>query len=236
MDAPVRQRLAIKPVRQAPGLCGVTAGEMILSFYGVKAVGKGQAYRISDRDGHGGAALGQAVCDLLATNPSGLEQPRCEDDQGRPIAVYKDGAATPNTLKAYPDGTWLSSLRPIFERHGIKTAYKPSRFLSGRPRRYNMAATGASFEVMLGHLRRGHPVIFHVSAWNTPTGGHFLLATGYDDATGTLHYIDPEPLEGDAAQGTVSYGLLKQGERWFRQRWFFTGRFLAVVQGPERVY
>ena len=227
--APRVMRLPIEPIQQAPGLCGVAAGEMILTYYGVGEVGEG--YVISPESG--GAALGQALCDLLAAGEGDQQQPRCVDGDKDAIPVYAAGKPTARTREAYPDGTYLSNVAALLKGHGVQTEYRRSAYDKER-QVYRPEAVAPGFTAMLTHLKAGHPAIFHVTPRLTRGGGHYLLAVGYDEGSRRLYYVDPNPAKGAGALDSAPYDAVAGGQGFFRGSWFFTGRYLAVTDAPRR--
>ncbi len=225
------RRLEIEPVQQAPGLCGVCCGEMILRYYGVERVGPGGRYRISERSG--GSALGQEICDRLDQGTAAAPgQPRCIDGDQAAILVYAGGAPTRRTREAYPRGTWLANVQAVLREHGIQSRYVPS--IRDADDRYVPDQVGPRFDALLDHVRRGYPAIIHVAPRLTRADSHFLLVHGYDDAARELHYIDPNPIEDAPRRDDVDYAIVRSGQPWFRGRYFFTGRYLAVTGAPAR--
>ena len=200
---------------------------MLLSHYDISRVGP---YRISAESG--GAALGQAICDLLAEGKGYTGQPKCEDERGRALRVYDAGQPTRATRQAYPQGTFLANIRHVLEPMGFKTEQRRSDFDQGQGH-YLPSKVRPGLEGILKALRRGHPAIFHVTPKLTRGGGHYLLAVGYDDRVKRLTYIDPNPVGEDPARDSVDYETVGSGGRWFRESYFFTGRYLAVIDGPK---
>ena len=225
---PPRGLLEVEPQQQARQLCGVSCGEMVLRHYGVHEVG---GYRISGISG--GSALGQLLCDRLAEGKAPSRgQPRCEDAQGNPLRVYEGGLPTRHTREAYPKGTFLTNVGYLWREHGIQSTYRRSDATPDNAR-YTPDKVAPGFDLMIQQVRRGYPVIFHVTPRLTRGGGHYLLAVGYDDEAQRLHYIDPNPVGEDEPRGEVGYEAVRSGGRWFRGSYFFTGRVLAVTEAPR---
>ncbi len=230
IKTPPQQVLEIKPQQQAPGLCGTSCGEMVLRYYGVGSVA---GYHISDESG--GSALAQVLCeDLDRGTARSANQPRCINSKGEPIRVYSKGRPTRQTRKAFPKGTFLRNVQGVWENHGIKSDYRRSVTASDKGF-YAPEKVAPHFNALLNYVRQGRPAILHVTPQRKRGGGHYLLAVGYDDDAQLLHYIDPNPVKDDPRQGTVAYEAVRSGSGWFRGHYFFTGRYLAVTEAPERL-
>ncbi len=199
---------------------------MVLRHYKIQSVGP---YKISQDSG--GSALGQLLCDRLKAGTARTsQQPLCANEEG-PLQVYHQGHPTEWTREAYPKGTFLPNVQGLWLEHGIHSTYKRS-VTNLDNTHYLPNKLGKNFDAMLTHLHKGHPAIFHVTPRRKRGGGHYLLAIGYNDIDKELYYIDPNPVGDDTSQGTVSFAKMRSGTRWFRERYFFTGRFLAVTHAP----
>ena len=220
-----QNKLKIMPIQQASNLCGTTVAEMILFYAGKSHLGQNGQYVISTQSR--GSAVAQYLCDLMADGTVKSDQPQCVNDQGQALAVYQHGRPTVNAGKVYLKGTYLLGLKQLFELEKMPAVYQRSLY-SKTTGMFEPRQSQKRFLELMDEVRANKPVIIHVTPHLKPGGGHYLLIYGYDDRSQTLHYIDPNPPKGHSAKAFVAYDHLRNGQGWFRETWFWTGRYLAV--------
>ena len=217
--------LFVRPVKQFPMLCGPAVGEMIFHSYGINRVGKNEEYLIST--GSRGAALGQYLCDLLDSGEITNNQPKCVDAEGKKIVVFQyDRPSSKKAARnAFKKGTWLSSLKVVFEKHGLVT--KQVKSVKKYNGKYRSELVKNNFEGLIEELEKSMFVIFHVG-YGDGVVGHYLLANGYDKDKGLIHYVNPWSTKDFPERASVSFSDMREGKPWFSKGRFWTGRYMSV--------
>ena len=217
--------LDVRPVKQFPMLCGPTIGEMVLHSYGISRIGKNNEYLISTKSK--GSAVGQYICDLLDSGKIRNNQPKCADINSSKILIYQYDRPTSKTATriAFKKGTWLSSLRVIFEEHGLTT--KQEKSVKKDNGKYRSDLVKNNFQGLIEELKRGRLVIFHVG-YGDGVMGHYLLANGYDKQRSLIYYVNPSPTNDYPESAKVSFSEMREGKPWFSNGRFWTGRYMAV--------